>query len=253
MLTMRGFMASALLLAASIVCLILMVREAVPEPVQKTEEKTVQDPLIGMSFTSAVRISNLQKMGFDSDLSRVISARIQSIQKKDTRNKEGRSRLLDAIVANADAGFVLCPSTELPQRYAAMAFLVSEVDGLHQVVDRQALRVGLEQQEWFDRDAVTDVYVKLEKTENRLSDATAIGISAFLLNGEQDLLLDDGFWKVGGFLGSVSLAAILRKYPEVEPKLVEYFALMHYMTELANDPNGQKFCGGGASTSDGGT
>jgi hypothetical protein len=197
-----------------------------------------------MSFTPTMRSANLGLMGLSSGLARKVTERIDKIQEKDRRNKEGKSQLLEAITENADAGQVFCPSDELPQRYAAMAFLVRDQDEMRTITSQSQLQAGLTLGEWYDASSVGAVYEKLEKTKNRLPDATAVGVAAVLLKSEDELLLGAGEWAMGGLMGGVSVDGILASKPAVEVPLVEYFALMHYMTELANDP-ASKFCAGG--------
>jgi hypothetical protein len=136
-------------------------------------------------------------------------------------------------------GRVFCPGTGLPQPYAAMAYLVTGEGGRRDVVDVERLKL-FEPQPWFDDAPVGNVYNHIELTAGRRSDATLMGVSALLLSKEDDALDGQSPWSTG-LMGSWGWGPVRKTYPSSEMLVIQYFSLMHYLTELANTRNG--ICG----------
>ena len=84
---------------------------------------------------------------------------------------------------------------------------------------------------------VDAVYNQLERTEARKADATLMGVSALLLGREGDALDGNAPWATG-MMGAWGFKRLKKESPTVEVIAIQYFSLMHYLTELANKRDG---------------
>ncbi len=222
----RPWIILALLLVVGVVNSALMYFEEVAGPEATVEAiDDVRDRLAANPFTAGSRLTNFHDFGLPSD---VADAALDEAQ----RVWERRDRLRELLRESAgDVGSALCPGG-LPQRYAALAFLVEERDGARVVVDYRRV-THFERQDWFGQE-VTDVYREADLTEEARDAATAMGVSAILLGREADVLGGSSPWGRG--LGARwSIDRVLSTYPEARRMLIQYFAFMHVLTELAND------------------
>jgi len=172
-------------------------------------------------------------MGMSDDLADATARYIDRYQRK--------VKLFDEMLTEqaADVGRVFCPGTGIPQPYAAMRFLVSGVGGRRDVVDVERLKL-FEPQPWFDAAPVDAVYNRIELTSGRKSDATLMGVVSLLLSKEDDALDGQSPWSTG-LMGSWGWGPVRKTYPSSEMLVIQYFSLMHYLTELANTREG--ICG----------
>ena len=64
-----------------------------------------------------------------------------------------------------------------------------------------------------------------------------MGISSLLLGLEDDALDGHSPWSTG-MMGTWGWSPLKKTYPASEMLVIQYFSLMHYLTELANVRNG---------------
>ena len=103
-------------------------------------------------------------------------------------------------------------------------------------IDAERLKL-FEEQDWFATAPVDAVYTHLELTEGRRSDATLMGVAALLMSKEDDALDGHSPWSTG-LMGSWGWAPLRKQFPGAEMRVIQYFSLMHYLTELANTRDG---------------
>lgn len=230
----RPWIILALLLGVVVVNSALMYFEQVAGPEQQAQVKDeVKDKLAGLPFTAATRRSNFKAFGLPDNL--VDAAATQATRIITGRKSRFKKMLKDSA---DDVGPALCPGG-LPQRYAALAFLVKEDSGKREVVDYESVTFFSTQQ-WYDPQMVQDVYNEVELSNPPREASTSMGVSAILEQQENAVLNGDSPWGKG-LAGRWSLARVFAKYPDAKRKLVSYFAFMHVLTELANEPGG--ICG----------
>jgi len=230
----RPWIILALMLGVVVVNSALMFFEKVAGPEQVAQVKDeVKDKLAGLPFAAATRRSNFKAFGLPDDL--VDAAATQATRILAQRKSRYEQMLKDAA---DDVGPALCAGG-LPQRYAALAFLVKEDSGKRQVVDYESVTY-FETQEWYDPSMVQDVYNEVELASPPREASTAMGVSAILEKQENKVLNGDSPWGKG-LGGRWSLDRVFANYPDAKRKLVNYFAFMHVLTELANEPGG--ICG----------
>ena len=224
----RPWIILALLLGVVVVNSALMWFEEVagPEAVAEVIDQ-VKDPLASVPFTPGTRITNFAAFGLPEDL-------VEAATDEAKRIHAHKDRLQELLKEHAeDVGPALCPS-ELPQRYAALSFLVEEKDGKRDVVDFSRTTY-FERKEWFDEALVREVYSEVDRNpEGPRDNATAMGVAAILLGKESAVLEGTAPWGAG--LGRRwSLERVFTEFPEAKRMLVRYFAFMHVLTELANE------------------
>ena len=134
---------------------------------------------------------------------------------------------------------MFCPSERVPQPYAALSYLVFEDNGVRRVVDAGALH-RFERQTWYDRALVPALYDQFERGEVRKQEATLMAVTAVLINREADALDGVSPWSTS-LMGSWGFNRLEKAEPRIKLLVIEYFGLMHYLTELANTQGG--ICG----------
>jgi hypothetical protein len=123
----------------------------------------------------------------------------------------------------------------IPQPYAAMQYLIREENGRRDVISVGDL-LEFEAQPWYDRSPVASVYQRMEVRQGRRADATLMGVSALLAGREADAIEQRSPFQSGLLAGGFD--RLTRDMPRVNTIAIQYFALMHYLTELSNKEGG---------------
>jgi len=230
----RPWIITALFLGVIVVNSALMFFEEVASPESAAEVvDEVKDKLALIPFTPSTRLGNFKSFGMPDDLAEAAVDQARRVASRSERFKE-------LLKENADeVGSALCPGSGMPQRYAALSFLVEESGGKRIVIPYDRVTY-FEVREWYDPGLVQDIYNEVELANPPLEASTVMGLSAILLGQEAAVINGTSPWGKG--LGARwSFDRVLSKYPEVKKSLVEYLAFMHVLTELANTDGG--ICG----------
>lgn len=246
-MTVRIFVVAATLIVGVLFGGALTWFERIPEPVIERSEYKVEDAFLDMRFVVGTRRSNLTEFGLPEKIIGPVEDRLLKIQKRD-RNGE----LLQSMKASPDVAGVLCTnSPPLPSRYAVTGILLSGDRGKRrEVVSFDRVRNRLKIQEGYAPTDLELMYVATELQPNASPDAYAMNIAALLLGQETERLENEGEWG-GGIFGPPDFISFLNRKAEIELDLIEFFAQMLYLHEVARDPKSE-FCGvrTGASFSD---
>ena len=140
----------------------------------------------------------------------------------------------------AEVGDAFCPSDKVPQPYSVLRYLLIEENERRDVIDVERV-ITLEEQPWYRISPVDGVYNQLERTDARKADATLMGVSALLLGREADALDGNAPWSTG-MMGSWGFKKLKREDPTIEMLVLQYFSLMHFLTEIANSRDGICSC-----------
>jgi hypothetical protein len=237
-MTARIFVVLATLIVGLLAVIALIVFEEVPEPAAEKEVYDVQDRFLDMRYSAATRRSNLSAFGLPDTMVDKVEARIGQLI-KDDRNAD----LIKAMKAAPDVGGDLCVNgTDLPSRYRVTGVLLSGERGQRrEVMAFSRVRNRFAKQEGYGPQDLEGLYAATELIPNAPADAYALNIAALLLGKEIDRLDQVGDFS-GGVFGAPSLVAFLNRKAEVELDMVEFFAQMHYLHEVARDPKNE-FCG----------
>lgn len=233
----RSFFVIAAVFAAVIVnaALVVFERHATPEEVAEVVD-TRKDRLLGIAFTPGTRIMNFQSFGFPEQLAEAVAQRTGKLEHR------YREKFKEMLMEFADdVGWALCGGSadSLPQRYAAMSFLVQEENGKRKPIEVGELYAFTEQEWWGAASVdVENLYVEFERSKNAKENSTIMGVGAILLGQEGAAMQREAPWGRGGLQGRWSYEKMVTDEPAVEGRLVEYFAIMHLLTELANDTGG---------------
>ena len=210
---------------------VLMVQEDMPAVTTGPEvDRKFLEPLRTLTYAQSARRQNLEAMGLPSDLASLTAdymLRLQNDQKR-----------WEAVLQQDPAGLgqSLCTSERLPQPYAMLKYLVYEDAGRRYSIDPVRVKV-LEAQPWYEASLVPALYDHFERNERRKADATVMGVSAALLGMESAALDGDAPWSMGA-LGAWSYGRLEADHPKLRTMVIEYFGLMHFLTELANQQRG---------------
>ena len=229
----RALFVAMSLLGAVLLNGALVVYERIPQPDGDLEVIRVDEVLRHIQYTASTRRNNFKEMGMSDDLADASASQIDRLMRK----KKVWVELLSEQAAEVGPAF--CPTTGLPQPYAALRFIVKEENERREVIDPERLTL-FEEQPWFVGSPVDSIYAATELTTSRKADATVMGVSAVLLRKEEDLLDRMSPWSTG-IMGTWGVSPLMEEYPTSRRLVIEYFALMHYLTELANTRDG--ICG----------
>ncbi len=229
----RFFAVMGTLFAALLVNAVLLFREDISPPVAADDmvNAVLRDPLSDTVYTPSARVQNFRAFGFDDNLAKATANEAAKITSK------YQAFLKDLLAKDADElGRVLCGG-ELPPRYAALEILAAEDAGAIKVID--ATRAyALIPQPWFTTAQAPEVFAALELRPDRKQDATVMGVAALLLRRQDAVFDEERPWAPGLLGGGWGVGALEKKYPTVMGQLVQYFALMHVIEEIANGEGG---------------
>lgn len=224
----RPWVISSLLLIAVVVNGVLLSRERLPTPEVREElEKRFDEPLRSLQYLPSNRRNNFGVMGMSDELADATANHIARFD----RQKERFRKMLGESVEMID---VICPSEKLPQPYSMLGYLVIEENKIRTIAEPQNI-VAFELQPWFEQSPVSSLYNTFERTESRRAEATIMAVSAALLGREASALNRESPWSES-LIGSWGFQRLKSKDPRVERLVIEYFALMHFLTEIANEP-----------------
>ena len=209
---------------------VMIFHEKVPTAEVVQEVGRIHEVLRHLQYLPTSRRNNFKEMGFNDDQADACAKMIDRYKGKTEKFKSMLSDQADQVVD------VFCPSDRVPQPYAALRLLVLEENERRDVLDFQRF-ISFEEQPWYGNAPVDAVYNQLERTEARKADATLMGVSALLLGREGDALDGNAPWATG-MMGAWGFKRLKKESPTVEVIAIQYFSLMHYLTELANKRDG---------------
>ena len=229
----RPWIVAMMLLTAVLVNGTLTVMEDLPEAKAGPEVERIEEVLRHLSYTPSSRRNNFKEMGMKDEVADATAKYVDRFARK-------QPLFAQLLVDQADdMGRVFCPGTGLPQPYSALEYLVLEENERRDVIDPERLKM-FEAQSWFAESSINAVYTKMELTEGRKTEATVMGIAAMLQSKEEDALDGHSPWSTG-IIGTWGWTPLKKTFPAVEMKVIQYFSLMHYLTEIANTREG--ICG----------
>lgn len=206
--------------------------EVIPHGLIQAQINGTNEPLRHMVYRATNRNDNFLEMGLPQDLADLATAEARKLEPVKAR----LTKLMDDQAL--DVGGAFCPKpSDLPQPYAAMEFLLIQEAGARTVVNARQELFEFEAQRWFSTDSnPKGLYEVYERSQTRRQDATLLGVAAAISIREGDAINHRGPWSTGFFGGGFS--ALEDEVPSVRQKTAEYFALMHMLTEIANQPDG---------------
>ena len=206
--------------------------EVIPSGQLQAQINGTDEPLRHLSYVATNRNDNFLEMGLPQDLA--------DLATKEARKLDAVKARLSKLVTDQalDIGGAFCPKpSALPQPYAALEFLVIQDAGVRTVVNARQELFEFEAQRWFNVDSnPAGLYEVYERSQTRRQDATIMAVGAALAMREQDAINHRGPWSNGFFGGGFS--ALEEEVPSIRQRTAEYFALMHVLTEIANQPDG---------------
>jgi hypothetical protein len=195
-----------------------------------------EDPLFDLQYLPARRLPNFQEaFGLPAPLAKRAVDRAVMIDDEYSRklglmlrDSEDPTRLLDAICG---------VTSESRPRYAMLRYLVVQ-EGAERVPIDLKRASSLELQEWGVLAPIDTVYETVEFADDRHDDATLMGIAAILTGQEEKVTKSQAPWGSGGLGRSWDWERVAKEHPGIETKVVEYVALMHVATEIAQGSDG---------------
>jgi hypothetical protein len=230
--TWRPWAVLVALFTSFAVNLVLVSQERLPEADAGEEVERIDEPLRHVLYSPGQRRANFEEFGMDPKLADTTASLIANYGRAHGKRLEA---MLEEQAPAVSRAFCAISGEVVPQPYAAMQFLVREENGRRDVLPVGDL-LEFEPQPWFDKTPVNSVYQKMEVRKDRRADATLMGVSSLLAAREADAIGQRSPFQVGLMVGGFD--AVTRDTPRVRQVAIEYFALMHYLTELANKEGG---------------
>ena len=193
-----------------------------------------EDPLIGMVYAKQNREENLAAFGMDEGLVTATVARMRKIE--DFYREKISALLLDAGSVDEVADALCGETTQVRPRYGALRYLVIEDAGQRRAVDFRKIS-QLDWQDWEKTATVQGVYVDTELVDERQPDATLMAVASILLSKEQDVLDANAPWG-RGLAVQWSWAKVKKENPQITDLVIDYFATMHLVVEMAQSEDG---------------
>lgn len=195
-----------------------------------------EDPLFDLQYLPARRLPNFEKsFGLPAPLARRAVDRAVMIDDEYSRklglmlrDTEDPTRLLDAICG---------VTSESRPRFAMLRYLVVQEGAERLPIDLKRVS-SLELQEWGVLAPIDTVYETVEFADDRHEDATLMGIAAILTAQEDKVTKSQAPWGSGGLGRSWDWERVVKEHPGIDTKVVEYVALMHVATEMAQSADG---------------
>jgi len=193
-----------------------------------------EDPLIGLVYAKQNRKENYAAYGMDEGLVRATLARTRKIE--DLYRTKIKALMKDAGSVDDVADALCGETTQVRPRYGALRYLVREEAGQRRAIELRRIS-RLEWQDWSKTAPIQGVYVEVELIDERQPDATLMAIGALMLFKDQDVLERNEPWG-SGLVSQWSWAKVKKQNPEVVDLVVDYFATMHLVVELAQAEDG---------------
>ncbi len=228
----------AVVIALGLNLYLLSAEEISSSEQQVRHSKSVEDPLLDLTYVSGNRESNFKAFGLDEGEVKQATKRVGDLQ---DLYADRLVRLLDQAPEPVELADDLCGTSRgLPSRYAAMHFVVAEKGGERIPVDFRRYG-GFKRQEWSFVATISAVYQEVELREDRQEDATRMGIAA-VLAAQEALVLDNRTpWGRGLAPGTWSWDKVESQFPGVHERTIKYLSMMHLTLELARADGG--ICG----------
>ena len=234
-MNLRSWLIVVGIIAVSILNVFLISNEHVEVSIEKELVGDYEDRYGNLIYTKSEREENFKKFGLDEQS---IKRTIKQLGKYERRYKEPfRARLTDSKNIELMTE-IFCPRDvkSIRPRYAAARLLIKEKSDKRLVIDPKK-DVELEEQKWTKSLSFLDIYESVEKTKEELPYSTIMVIAALLTKNEESLYRREEPW--GRVLdGSWNWNSVQEEYSDVGTQLIKYFALMHLLTEIANDEKG---------------
>jgi hypothetical protein len=223
---------SALLVSSAVACG-LVATEVFPHRSKDDQVDIRDEPARKILYVARLARQNFKDMGLNDEQAAEAFDRAADLRRR-------RTKLFESILAEnqSDIGLALCEDpARLPTVYSAMEWIVEQRADARGVLHPDDL-LDLRRQEWYaSRSSVKTVYEAIDSAKQRSPNATVLGVAAILAMREKDARDRVGPWSVSGF-SDRSLGGVEALSPGVTPKVIEYLAMMHVLTEIARRPNG---------------
>ena len=227
----RPFVIVASLMVACIINCALLYMERIPSPQEIVEVTSNRDLLRYVQYTKGQRRGNFRMFGMTDEMAGSTADKMKSYEGQ-------KPRLVKMIKEEATvAGTVFCTADSgWPPPYAALEVLIREENARRSTLPISRF-LQLDKQPWFGNAPVEGVYNGAEFARERKDDATLMGVSALLLGMEPDLIENKSPFAQAGFVGTWSFKKLQNdaKTAKITSMVQDYFSLMHFMVELAND------------------
>ncbi len=230
----------AILIAGIGLDIYLLLNERIAENEAQMRHKADRaDPLLDIHYSKSEREVNLARYGFQGD---DLALAMKTLQTMDTEKTRMRiAMFLDEVGDPDGLADALCGvgRERVGPRYSAMAWLVDEQGGRRDPIDPKRAS-GFEEHKWAAGSPIGEVFAEVEMDEERMPDATIMGVAAILLEREQDVLDRRSPW-ARGLGGRWSWDRVKEGNPGILERVARYLLTFHLVMEQATADEG--FCG----------
>lgn len=189
------------------------------------------DRLSDLVYSKSNREQNLAAFGLNE-------SQVKQSRKYFRRYEQMERQILSRLTQNTEAGLadIFCSRTEdIRPRYAALGTLILTENGERIIWDPKEQN-SFDIQAWASPYSLESIYEDIEKGRTELPSSTAMVVTAFVSGVEDAVITRLEPW--GRSNRSWDWDVVQSKYAKNMNKVVEYFSILHYVTEMANSENG---------------
>ena len=230
LITMRAWLVLVGILLMGSLNAFLISKEHIDD--NRVEDNTVEydDRLGDLVYSKGNRGTNLEAFGLNADQIKTAKKYFRRYEKMETQI---RARLKKS---DTDLTGVFCSRTEeIRPRYAAIEYLILEDNGDRIVWDPKANN-SFNAQSWAAVVSLETIYEDIERSRAELEASTMMVVTAFVSKNEELLISRQEPWGRSG--RSWSWEDTQKQVGTAINRSIEYLAIMHYVTELANGDEG---------------
>lgn len=234
-MNLRFFAGIAFFLVSILFVAVLMVTEQTPQIVESVEEEGAVDRYLNVRWTPGDRDKNLVAFGLDSATAGEVGTRIAALYEQ----KDVVQGLAQVMKSTPQVARDFCRNTGFPpSRYTAIDLILStRSQGLYRVRRLSSVAADFSLQGNFPTGQMQTLYRATEMSTDATSQAFAMNVVSAIGDDVPDRLDEKGKWTRG--ITTMQLANAIENHPGTGDGLLDFFALMFLVHEVANDPSWQ--------------
>ena len=230
MITMRAWLVLVGIVLMGSLNAFLISKEHIDD--NRAEDNTIEydDRLGDLVYSKGNRDTNLEAFGLSAEQIKTARKYFRRYEKMETQI---RARLKKS---DEDLTGIFCSRTEeIRPRYAAIEYLILEDNGDRVVWDPKA-NSTFNAQSWAAVVSLETIYEDIERGRTELKASTLMVATAFVSKNEELLISRQEPWGRSG--RSWNWEDAQKQAGAATARSIEYLAIMHYVTEIANGDEG---------------
>ena len=230
-MTMRSWLILVGILLMAGLNVFLISAEHIDTVQPEVDDIEYDDRLSDLVYSKSNRDQNLTAFGLNE-------SQVKQSRRYFKRYEKMERQILGRLTQNAETGLtdIFCSRTEdIRPRYAALGTLILMENGERIIWDPKEHN-NFDVQAWSSPYSLESIYEDIEKGRSELPSSTAMVVTAFVSGVEDSVVTRQEPW--GRSNRSWDWDVVQSKYANNMRKVIEYFSILHFVTEMANSENG---------------